>query len=141
MLGFEPPDGTDPADRLHREGLTAYRAGRYDRAQTALAGGLALRPADPEIALYLGSAQLLGGDLEAGIGTLEAALEAFDSAPHGEDSPQLADELRWQLANAHLARGERDPAVHRLKAVAAGTGFRQIEARELLDAISEERTD
>ncbi len=109
-------------------GLDAYAGGDHVQAVELLESVLRSAPEDAEAALYLGSALMLSERTADAIPILE---EAAARAPRG----RAADELRWQLAQACLASGERALARRALEDVVTAGGRHREAARRLLDRL------
>jgi hypothetical protein len=122
-------DANDSFERERLLGLERYSNADWAGARESLSAALRARPASEEIRLYLGSAELLDGDVDAAVGRLRGLVdEAAD--------PGIRAEARWQLANALLAAKQtQEEAMKLLEAVAAAPGRRAGPARELLGRI------
>lgn len=121
---FEP--GSYEAARLR--GFRLYVDGRYAEAREALSGAADQRPGDAQVALALGSAQLLLGDSEAAVASLNAAARAAGSTA-------LREEALWQLTMARLASGDVPGARQALDRVLYQNGNYMDRARELLERL------
>ena len=109
-------------------GLVAYGDNDYETAAEQLARAVAEDQGDGLGWLYLGSARLLLGDDAGAVSALRTARERA--------APSLSIEATWQLAQAYLARGEREQALETLEALTGSR--RESDARRLLDAIPAE---
>lgn len=127
-----PPEAGFAEFRMR--GLEAYQGGDYASATTLLTEADRLRPEDPEVLLYLGSCALLRGLAADAVTVLERASSAarHASGPAGGAPPALAAEIGWQLAQAHLVRGDRKAAEATLRELAAWSGPRGQAVDELL---------
>jgi Flp pilus assembly protein TadD len=113
----------------HREaGLERYSSGDYGTATHELALALEIRPDDGEVELYLGSAELLSGNLAEARTRLRAASE------HAA-RPRIREEALWQLANLELAADHAAEASRLLERVIGLEGQRQAAARALVDSL------
>ncbi|HMB70580.1 MAG TPA: zf-HC2 domain-containing protein [bacterium] len=121
------PTARSPADRpaALTRGLEAYRAGDWAVAADSLAAALRHHPEDQEVALYLASAELLGGRAAAAAARLEPLTGSADRI--------LREEATWMLIHADLARGRTDRARSGLQTLADGPGAHAEAARALLD--------
>jgi len=109
--------------------LEAYRDGNWAAADAAADRALDLRPDEPEVLLYRGSARLLSGR------PAEAA-EDFARGAAGAGPAPLREEIDWQLAQARILLGERDTAVEALDRVVGLNGRRAAEARRLREVLT-----
>ena len=110
-------------------GLDAYAAGDFAAAREYLLRAVELEPDNGEMLLYLGSTELLEGQVEAAIDHLEKARER---SPDGA----VKDEAAWQLANAALLDGRPEDAVRVLEKIGEFDGRRAEDARALLDSLN-----
>jgi len=113
-------------------GLESYDSGDYAGAQDHLRRALEIRPDDPEVTVYLGSALLLEGEPAR-------AAERLRGPALASGRSQFHDEAAWLLANAYLLTGEPAGARSLLEALASGKGHRQPDAEALLEAMSAAR--
>ena len=123
---------------LRLRGLEAYEGGDYASAATLLGEAVRLNPDDPEMLLYLGSCALLRQQPNEAIQLLQQADEAAQrAAPPGGGEPavELAVEIGWQLAQAHLAAGHRGDAERILTRLAAWQGARGAAVDALLQRV------
>jgi tetratricopeptide (TPR) repeat protein len=109
-------------------GLDSYAAGDYADARGHLARSLELEPNNGEMLLYLGSAELL-------LGELESAMEHFRAARDRSPDGVVRDEAAWQSANAALLGGRREEAVNLLEQLGNYDGSRGDDARALLEQL------
>lgn len=121
--------GADAAESDFRKAMEAYRRGDHAAAIPALRSAAQSAPGDPRPAFYLGACQLLIGDIDRGVITLEGVV-ALGHTPYLEESHVL-------LAKAHLWRGERERARDELRSALALQGDFEGEARRLLQALDE----
>jgi len=117
--------GDDTAERRLR-GLEAYRDGQYEEAVVAFQPLAA--NGDVELRLYLGSALLLLDRPREAVTVLGAVVSAAGS-------DELRDLALWQLANAHLAGGNHQPARLALSQLRDLGGAHAQAARDLLDVL------
>lgn len=126
-------------DEAWIRGIEAYRAHDFFRATSSLGRAAELAPSKPEVVLYLGSAQLLLGLFDVAIQTLTAAVDLASSGSTDEQPSALAEEARWQLANARLAHGDAAAAIPLLEGISVDQGTHADEAVSLLERIAERR--
>jgi tetratricopeptide (TPR) repeat protein len=124
--GVGEPDSFEVA-RIR--GLELYAEGDYGAARQALRDAVRLQPQHVEVTVYLGSAELLLGNLAEATPLLQQASQATD--------PVVREEAIWQLANAELAAGRRQQAVSALRALAAGGRRHRADAAALLERLGE----
>jgi hypothetical protein len=113
-------------------GLEAYQAGDYAGAREALRRAAELEGSDAEVALYLGSVELLLGDTGK-------AVELFERSAATAPSDVVRDEAYWQLANAELARGRAREATAILEDLSGRQGPRRSNAATLLSSLEAAR--
>jgi tetratricopeptide (TPR) repeat protein len=106
-------------------GLELYAGADYAGARDALQRAVELEPDNDEVNLYLGSAELL-------VGNESRAQPPLRTAARTTASPQVREEALWQLANAHLAAGERSEAVSVLREVVSQDRRHREQAERLL---------
>ena len=121
--------GADDADSDFRKAMEAYRRSDYAAAIPGLRSAAQRAPGDPRPAFYLGACQLLIGDVDRGVSTLEGVVALGDT-------PRL-EEAHLLLAKAHIGRGERERARDELRSALAVQGDFEGEARRLLQALDE----
>ncbi len=120
-------DVTSPSEfeRVLHSGLQAYRANDYAAAVGFLNQANVLEPASAEVLLFLGSTRLLQGQIQQAVNLLQRAAGTTDDS-------QLLQEIRWQLANAHLAAGDGSAAKILLEQIVSAQDSRQPDASMLL---------
>jgi hypothetical protein len=123
---------TGPFEQERVAGLERYSNSDWAGAREAFTRALQVQPGSEEIRLYLGSAELLDGEVAAAVDRLHGLAE--DAA-----DPRIRVEARWQLANGLLLAGREPEAVELLEDLAAGEGRRAGPARELLERVRSER--
>ncbi len=116
--------GADEA-RIKELAFDLYKKGNYADATVAMDQAVQLNPEDTALLLYLGSSQMLAGDAEAAITTLEPAAA---SETHGD----VLGAMQWILANAYLAAGHTQEAVRVLRELQANATSHRSEAGALL---------
>ena len=120
-------------------GLEAYSSRDFAAAAIEFERAEEMQPGRPEVSLYLGSARLLLGDSARAISFQNLALERLKSLEDAQES--VAQEARWQLANAHLVIGDAKQAKMLLRALLVIGGNRAGAARDLLERLSNARPD
>jgi len=105
-------------------GLEAYQNATFDSAAAQLRVALDRNPGDPEVSLYLGSAELLLGNPAAAMPPLEVASRAKDAA--------IQEEALWQLANGWLLMNQGDDALATGRELGARGGVHAAEADSLV---------
>jgi predicted Zn-dependent protease len=119
-------------DALWMQAITEYQRTEYAGAEQSLRSLLEREPSHFEATLLFGSALLLEGNARAAIPVLEHAEQLADS-------PEAADEVRWQLANALLSLSKKSAArraLDLLSQVAAGSSDRSPAAASLHDRLA-----
>lgn len=119
--------------------LEAYSSRDFAAAASELERAEEMQPGKPEVSLYLGSARLLLGDSARAISFLNLALERSKSLEDAQES--VAQEARWQLANAHLVIGDARRAKTLLRELLVMGGDRAGTARDLLERLSNAHPD
>jgi tetratricopeptide (TPR) repeat protein len=109
-------------------GLEAYSYGDYDSARAHLARAAQARPDDGEVLLYLGSSELL-------LGQVEAAIDSLRRARRSAAEPSVQDEASWQLANALVLGDRAADASGVLRELSEREGRRADDARTLLQQL------
>jgi hypothetical protein len=114
-------------DEARALGLSAYQGAAYDSAASQLRIALDQKPGDPEVSLYLGSAELLRRNPGAAMPPLETASRAKD--------PAIQEEALWQLANAWLLANQGDDALAMGRELRARGGVHAIDADSLIGRV------
>lgn len=117
---------TEP-QRIFRDAMTSYAAGRCAEAIPALRRALALDASFTQARFYLGVCELHGGSVDAASATLQGVIAAGES-PYLEDA-------HFFLARARIQRGDVEGARQELRRVLALQGDRQEEAKQLLEQL------
>ena len=114
-------------DEARTLGLAAYQGAAYESAASQLRIALDRRPGDPEVSLYLGSAELLRRNPGSAMPPLETASRAKD--------PAIQEEALWQLANAWLLANQGDDALAAGRELRARGGVHAIDADSLIGRV------
>ncbi len=108
--------GTDDADNDFRKAMEAYRRSDYAAAIPGLRAAAQRAPGDPRPAFYLGACQLLIGDIDRGVSTLEGRrgtrrhpLPRGDAPPAGQGAPLARGAGAGQGRASFRARVEWGP--------------------------------
>ena len=133
--GIELPAYTPPrlravpteAQRIFRDAMAAYVAGRCADATSGLRRALAVDPSFTQARFYLGVCELHGGRVDDASASLQRVIAAGES-PYLEDA-------HFFLANAHIQRGDTERARQELRRVLALQGDRHEQAKRLLDEL------
>lgn len=123
------PEAGSFGERLSR-GLESYVAGNYEAAEVAFALAREVDSSHVEAALLQGSCQLLQGETDEAVLTLEVASKLADT-------PEQFAEANWQLANALLLTKNEAGARTLLTEISGQEGTRQAAAKAILAALDE----
>jgi tetratricopeptide (TPR) repeat protein len=123
------PDAGSFGERFSR-GLEAYVAGNYEAAEVAFAFAREVDSSHVEATLLQGSCQLLQGETDEAVLSLEMASKLADT-------PEQLAEANWQLANALLLAKNEVRARALLTKISGQEGTHQAAAQEILTALDE----
>ncbi len=113
----------DAVAELLDAGASYFDLGQHAEAQRYFRAALEREPDSVPAAYGLGLVLAVGGDLQGAIPLLERA------APRAEGEQR--DAVQWVLANAYLARGEREAARRVLALLVASSGAYAPRAQDL----------
>jgi len=116
-----------PGSQEFGEAMALYTASRYRAAATELEQITTYAPDDGEVRFYLGVSLLLCGESREATRALEEAVRSTPGAAL----------YRWYLAQAQLESGDVEAARSELRRLAVSGREYALEARSLLEKISE----
>lgn len=113
-------------------GLARYAQEDWRGAEAELEKAATLAPQRPEAHLYLGSVRLLQGRMHDATASLTRAKELTETP---DADPRVAEEARWQLAQALLKQGDTEAARALLTEIRLAAGRRSKAAGVLLEQV------